>query len=158
MKNNLLLKSIICLGGIVSACNKSGTEIPLRPSSSFTFSAGDSLISFPVNQVFVQDVYNTHTTLITGQYADTSSQKGSISIRIFGDTTGRFHGDSLLVTYISSKGTSYYNTSDSDNVVTIDKYVKKYNGTVSGSFTIKVANGPESIRLSQGQFTALYQE
>ena len=158
MKNNLLLSSIICLGGIMSACNKSDTMTPLQPSSSFTFSARDSLISYPVNQAFIQDVYNTHTTLITGQYPDTSSQKGSISIRIFGDTTGKFHGDSLLVTYISSSGKSYYNTSDSDNVVTIDKYVKKYNGTVSGSFAIRVANGSDSIRLNQGQFSALYQE
>jgi len=158
MKNNLLLISIICLGGIVSACNKSDKLTPLLPSSSFTFSAGDSLISFPVNQAFGQDVYNTHTTLITGQYEDTSSKKGSISIRVFGDTTGKFRGDSLLVTYISSTGTTYYNTKDSDNVVTIDKFVKKFNGTVSGSFTIRVANGPASIRLNQGIFSALYQE
>ena len=158
MKDNLLLISIICLGGIVSACKKSDTEKPLVPSSSLTFSAGDSLMSFSVNQAFIQDVYNTHTTLITGQYADTSLKKGSISIRIFGDTTGRYRGDSLLVTYINSSGTTYYNTKDSDNVVTIDKYVKKYNGTVSGSFVVKVANGPESIRLGQGIFTALYQE
>jgi len=142
----------------VSACNKSDKLTPLLPSSSFTFSAGDSLISFPVNQAFGQDVYNTHTTLITGQYEDTSSKKGSISIRVFGDTTGKFRGDSLLVTYISSTGTTYYNTKDSDNVVTIDKFVKKFNGTVSGSFTIRVANGPASIRLNQGIFSALYQE
>ena len=158
MKNNLLLISIICLGGIESACNKSDKLTPLLPSSSFTFSAGDSLISFPVNQAFAQDVYNTRTTLITGQYEDTSSKKGSISIRVFGDTTGKFRGDSLLVTYISSNGTTYYNTKDSDNVVMIDKFVKKFNGTVSGSFTIRVANGPASIRLNQGIFSALYQE
>lgn len=115
-------------------------------------------MSFPRNEAFIQDVYNTHTTLITGRYADTSSQKGSISIRVYGDTTGRYRGDSLLVTYINSSGKTYYNTKDSDNVVTIDKYVKKYNGTVSGGFTVRVANGPESIRLSQGIFTALYQE
>jgi hypothetical protein len=36
--------------------------------------------------------------------------------------------------------------------------VKKYNGAVSGSFSITVANGAESIRLDQGIFTALYQE
>ncbi|MBN9380423.1 MAG: hypothetical protein J0H74_06640 [Chitinophagaceae bacterium] len=158
MKNNLLLISTICLGGIVSACKKNGTETPLIPSSSLTFSAGDSLMSFPVNQAAVQDVYSTRTTLITGQYTDTSTRKGSISIRVFGDTTGRYRGDSLLVTYINSSGTAFYNTKDSDNVVTIDKYIKKYNGTVSGSFTVKVANGSESIRLSQGIFTALYQE
>jgi len=140
------------------ACNKSDKLTPLLPSSSFSFSANGSQISFPVNQAFTEDVYDTHTTLITGQYQDTSSMKGSISIRVFGDTTGNFHGDSLLVTYVSSSGKQYYNTGDGGNVVTIDKYVKKYNGAVSGSFTVTVANGSESIRLDQGIFTALYQE
>ena len=138
MKNNLLLISIICLGGIISACKKEGNMTPLLPPSSFTFSAGDSLI--------------------TGQFEDTSARKESISIRIFGDTTGKFHGDSLLVTYVSGSGKQYYNTKDDDNFVTVDKYVKKYNGAVSGSFHVKVANGAESILLQQGIFTALYQE
>jgi len=158
MKNNLLLISTICLGGALLACNKSDKLSPIAPPSSFVFSANDSMISFPVNQAFIQDVYNTHTTLITGQYQDTSSQKGSISIRVFGDTTGTFRGDSLLVTYVSSGGQQYYNTKDSTNVVKIDKFVKKYNGNVNGSFTINVANGSESIRLQQGTFTALFQE
>jgi hypothetical protein len=156
MKNNLLLISIICLGGILFACNKSDQLTPLLPSSSLVFSANDSMISFPVTQAYIQDVYDTHTTLITGQ--DTSSLTGSISIRVFGDTTGRFRGDSLLVTYVSSSGQQFYNTKDSSNVVTIDKFEKKYNGAVSGSFTVNVANGSESIRLQQGTFTALYQE
>jgi len=158
MKNNLLLISIICLGGIISACKKEGNMTPLLPPSSFTFSAGDSLISFSINEAFAEDVYNTHTTLISGQYDDTSARKGNISIRIFGDTTGKFHGDSLLVTYVSGSGKQYYNTKDDDNFVTVDKYVKKYNGAVSGSFHVKVANGAESILLQQGIFTALYQE
>ncbi|HVU57640.1 MAG TPA: hypothetical protein VHD83_21400 [Puia sp.] len=158
MKNNLLLISTICLCGVMLACNKSDKLSPILPPSSFVFSANDSMISFPVNQAFIQDVYNTHTTLITGEYQDTSSRKGSISIRVFGDTTGTFHGDSLLVTYVSSSGQQYYNTKDSSNVVTIDKFVKKYNGSVIGSFTIKVASGSENIRLQQGTFTALYQE
>jgi hypothetical protein len=158
MKSNLLLISTICLGGALLACNKSDRLAPILPPSSLVFSANDSLISFPVNQAFIQDVYDTHTTLITGQYQDTSSQKGSISIRVFGDTTGTFHGDSLLVTYVSSSGKQYYNTSDSANVVRIDQFVKKYNGKVSGSFTINVASGAENVRLQQGTFAAVYQE
>lgn len=155
---HLLLISTICLGGALLACNKSDKLGPIVPPSSFVFSANDSMISFPVNQVFIQDVYNTHTTLITGQYQDTSSKKGSISIRVLADTTGTFHGDSLLVTYVSSSGQQYYNTRDNANVVRIDKFEKKYNGNVSGSFTINVASGAENIRLQQGTFTALYQE
>ncbi|HEY4209153.1 MAG TPA: hypothetical protein VGM31_20150 [Puia sp.] len=158
MKRNLLLISITCLGGVMFACNKSDKLKPILPPSSFAFSANDSSISFPVNLAFIQDVYNTHTTLITGQYQDTSSHKGSISIRVLGDTTGTFRGDSLLVTYVSSSGQQYHNTNDNSNFVTIDKFVKKYNGSVSGNFTVNVASGSENIRLQQGTFTALYQE
>jgi hypothetical protein len=129
----------------MSACNKSDKLTPLLPSSSLTFSANGSLISFPVNLALNEEVYDTHTTLITGEYEDTSSRRGSISIRCFGDTTGRYQGDSLLVTYVSSSGKEYYNTKDSGNVVMIDRYVKRYNGA-------------ESIHLDQGIFTALYQE
>jgi len=158
MKSNLLLISTICLGGALLACSKSDRLTPILPPSSLVFSANDSSISFPVNQAFIQDVYDTHTTLITGQYQDSSSKKGSISIRVFSDTTGIFHGDSLLVTYVSSSGQQYYNNRDSINVVRIDKFEKKYNGNVTGTFTVNVANGAGTIRLRQGTFTALYQE
>ena len=115
-------------------------------------------MSFPVNLAYIQDVYNVHTTLISGQYKDTSSKKGSISFRLIGDTTGRYRGDSLLVTYTNAAGNIYYNTSDSTNFVRVDKFEKKYNGFVSGSFYLKVFNSSGSIQFSQGSFTALYQD
>src|SRR5579871_1110471 len=102
MKNDLSLSGtiLLCLGIFLIACHKSngGSPANLNPSS-LSFSANDSMISFPVNLVFIQDVSNVQTTLITGQYADSSSRPGNISIRVLGDTTGRFHGDSLFVSY-----------------------------------------------------------
>lgn len=116
------------------------------------------MISFPVNLVFIQDVSNAQTTLITGQYADSSSKLGNISIRVLGDTTGRYHGDSLFVSYTDVSGTMYTNTGDSANVVEIDKFPKTVNGIVSGSFTVQVANGRDSIRFTNGVFKAPYQD
>jgi len=158
MKNGPILISIISLCSILSACSKSSGTAPGASLSSFHFTANDTLIIYTVNLASIQDVYATRTTLITGQYQDTSSQKGSISIRVHGDTTGRFTGDSLLVTYVDPAGITYYNTTDSSNYVVIDKYVKKYNGEVSGHFSLKVSNGPAAIQFSNGVFTALYQE
>ena len=158
MKNTPLLLSILFLGSILFACKKSGGNDSSNPSSSFTFSANDSMISFPVNLVYIQDVYDVHTTLISGQYKDTSTRKGNISFRLIGDTTGRYHGDSLLVTYTNAAGNIYYNTSDSTNFVLVNKFEKKYNGIVSGSFNLKVSNAAGSIQFSQGNFTALYQD
>jgi hypothetical protein len=140
------------------ACSKSNSKNPvIAPTSSFTFSTGDSLISYPVNLVYIQDVTSTHTTLISGQYPDTASKKGSISFRLIGDTTGRYRADSLLVTYTDGKGNVFYNTSDSTNYVQVDKFPKTYNGVVNGSFHLKVSNSSGSIQFSNGNFVAIYQ-
>jgi hypothetical protein len=160
MKNALLLVSFSILCGILflSACKKSGSGNPVvQPTSSFHFVAGDSSISYPVNLVYIQDVTNTHTTRISGQYQDTSSQKGSLSFRLIGDTAGRYGGDSLFVTYTDGKGGVYYNTGDVSNYVQVDKFAKTYNGVVTGSFGVKVSNGSGSIQFSQGSFVAIYQ-
>jgi hypothetical protein len=158
MKNTPLLLSILFLFGVLIACKKSDGNASSGPSSSFIFSANDSMVSFPVNLAYIQDVYNVHTTLISGQYKDTSTKKGSLSFRLIGDTTGRYRGDSLLVTYVDASGNAYYNTSDSANFVLVSKFEKKVNGIVNGSFYLKVANSSDTIQFSQGIFTALYQD
>jgi hypothetical protein len=158
MKNATQLTSLLLLCGILYACKKSGDGSPVvNPSSSFTFTAGDSLISYPVNLVYIQDVTITQTTLISGQYQDTSSKKGSLSFRLIGDTTGRYRGDSLLVTYTDGTGSIFYNTGDSTNYVQVDKFPKTYNGVVSGSFNVKVANSSGNVQFSKGSFVAVYQ-
>lgn len=158
MKNQTLLTSIsLILCAILWACSKSSTP-NIAPTSSFSFSANDSLITYPVNLVYIQEVLNTHTTLISGQYQDTSSKKGSLSFRLLGDTTGRYQGDSLLVTYTDGKGNLYYNTKDNTNYVQIDKFPKTYNGVVNGSFTVRVSNNSGSILFSNGRFVAIFQK
>jgi hypothetical protein len=158
MKNSPLLLSILCVSAVLFACKKSDGNVSAAPSSSFVFSANDSIISFPVNLAYIQDVYDVHTTLISGQYKDTSTKKGNISFRLIGDTTGRYQGDSLLVTYTNAAGAIYYNTGDSTNFVLVNRFEKKYNGIVSGSFNLKVSNSSGSIQFSQGSFTAIYQD
>jgi len=157
MKNTLLISlSLVCV--FLYACKKSGSGNPvIQPSSSFNFRAGDSTIRYPVNLVYIQDVTSTHTTLISGQYPDTSSKKGSLSLRLLGDSTGRYGGDSLLVTYTDGKGSIYYNTGDAANYVQVDKFPKTYNGIVIGNFNVKVANGSGSIQFTNGNFVAIYQ-
>jgi hypothetical protein len=158
MKNQYLLTLVLILCCILIACNKgNGTLTPLVRSS-LSFSANDTLVSFPVDLAFIQDVNNIHTTLISGQYADTSSKQGNISFRLVGDTTGHYRGDSLLVTYTSASAIVYYKTSDTSNYVQVDKFPKTSGGMVSGSFNCKMANGKDSIRFSNGVFTVPYQD
>ena len=162
MKRGPLSKSHSFLYLVVFACacgkNNNGPSVPVTPKSSIAVSANDSLLTYPVNQVFIQDVTTTHTTLISAEYSDTSSKKGSLGIRLIGDTTGRFKGDSLLVTYTDGKGNIYNNTKDSTNFVQIDKFPKTYNGVVSGSFSFVVKGSGGTVRLSNGTIIAIYQK
>jgi hypothetical protein len=155
---SLTLLISLCLS--IIACKKSnGGTAPVSTYSTLSFSANDTSVSFPVDLVFIQDVLNTHTTLITGQYVDTSANPGNISIRVIGDTTGRYQGDSLLVTYTDKRGTVYYNdTKDSSNFASIDKFPKTADGMVSGSFFCKVIKGTDTVRFSKGIFIASFQD
>ena len=155
-----LLKSILFLCFAVYACGKSsnGPSTPAAPKSSISVSTGDSLLTYPINMVYSQQVNATNTTLISGQFADTSSKKGSLSIRLIGDTTGRFKGDSLFITYTDGKGNVYYNTADSTNYVQVDKFPKTYNGVVSGSFSFAVSSSAGSIHFTNGSIIAIYQK
>src|SRR5436309_2841482 len=93
MKNTPLLLSILFLCPVLFACKKGDGNDSFSPSSSFYFSPHHNIICFPVNLVYIQDVYDVRTTLISGQYKDTSTRKGNVSFRLIGDTTGRYHGD-----------------------------------------------------------------
>jgi hypothetical protein len=123
-----------------------------------SFSANDSTITYPVDLAYIQDVDSTHTTLISAQYPDTSAKQGSLGIRLLSDTTGRFTGGNVLVTYTDGNGNVYYNNGDSSNYVQIDKYPKTYNGVVSGSFAVMVSGSAGSIHLINGSIIALYQQ
>lgn len=160
MKNSPLLRSLFFWCCAVCACSKSGNgpSVPVAPVSIISLNVSDSLLSYPVDMAYIQDVNSTHTTLISGQYPDTSSKKGSLSMRLIGDTTGLFKGDSLLVTYTDGKGNVYYNTKDSANYVQVDKYPKTYNGVVSGSFSFAVSNSAGVLRFSNGSIIAIYQK
>lgn len=161
MKNRPVLKSLLllCLCFYLTSCSKS-SHAPgsSTPTTTVSFSANDSTIIYPLDLAYIQDVDSTHTTLISAQFPDTSAKQGSLGIRVLGDTTGKFQGGNLLVTYTDGKGNVYYNTSDSTNYVQIDKYPKTYNGIVSGSFAFIVSGSAGTIHLTNGSIIALYQQ
>lgn len=160
MKNGNLLKSNVLFCIILAACGKSSQKpaVAATPVSAVTVSANDSLIKYTVNQVFEQDVDSTHTTLISAEYADTSSKKGSLAIRLPGDTTGRFSGVQLHIVYTDGKGNVYYNTADTTNFVQLDKYPKAYNAVVSGSFSFIATGSAGNVKFSNGSIIAIYQK
>ncbi len=160
MKNGPLLTSCVVLCCLLAACGKSshGLGIQATPISSVAVSVNDSLLNYTVNLVYIQDVDSLHTTLISAEYADTSTKKGSLAIRLPGDTTGRFTGASLHITYTDGKGNIYNNTGDTTNYVQLDKYPKTYNGVVSGSFSFAATGNSGSIKFSNGSIIAIFQK
>jgi len=155
-----LRRSLVLVSCLLAACGKSshGPAAPATPATTISVTAGDSALHYTVNLVYIQDVNSTHTTLISGEYADTSSKKGSLAIRLPGDTTGRFTGASLHITYTDGKGNLYYNTADTTNYVQLDKYPKTYNGVVSGQFSFMATGSAGSLKFSNGSIIALYQK
>ncbi len=160
MKSRPLLTSIICLCISLAACSKSSHETAAPPAltTSIFFTVNDSIVNYPENLAFIQDVDSVHTTLISGQFPDTASKQGSLAIRVLSDTTGRFSGSNLLVSYTDGVGNVYYNNADTANYVELDKYPKSYNGVVSGSFAVMVTGQAGTLTLSGGSIIALYQQ
>jgi hypothetical protein len=158
MKNTCLLLAYLLLGTVLVSCSKNGgTMNAVNSYSSISLSVNDSTISFPISKAYIQDVLNLSTTLVVGQYADTSAKMGNINIRVIGDTTGRYANDSLLVSYTGKNGLLYNKTNDSSNFVLINKFPKTPNGMVTGSFSVRVANGTDTLKLGNGSFSAIYQ-
>jgi hypothetical protein len=149
--------SILLLFSLLFACSKSNGGSTGNTNAFFTFSANDSLVNYPVANAYIQDVDSLHTILLTGQYADTSSRGGNISIRIIGDTAGRYTASNLLVTFTNDSGATFTNNYDSSNYVVITKFDKSPNGNVSGTFSMKLGNAADSIQLYHGSFLAPYQ-
>lgn len=159
MKNGPLLCSLLILCYSLASCSKSShSPASATASSSVSFSTSDSTIIYSQDLAYIQDVDSVHTTLIAARYPDTSVKKGSLGIRILGDTTGMFKSSSLLVTYTDGNGNVYYNNGDTTNYVEIDKYPKTYNGVVSGSFSVTVTGAAGTLQLGKGSIIALYQQ
>ncbi|TDX01944.1 hypothetical protein [Dinghuibacter silviterrae] len=157
MKKSLVrvvpLLFVICFA---LACKKNTSSSAITPSLSFTATSqtnGSTAIHFPNVVVAVQEVDTLHSTLISGQYADTSSATGSISIRVIGDTTGTYKANAVLVTYVDGQGNIYNSSGDSTDEVTITKFSKAAGGLVTGSFDLTVTGTPGSLVLA-GSFTA----
>lgn len=160
MKKNLVrvvpLLLVICCYTLACKKNHSGAITPSLSFEATSQTSGSLAIHFPTVVVAVQEVDTLHSTLISGQYADTSSLLGSLSIRVIGDTTGIYTGNSLLVTYVDGQGNTYENSGDSTDNVTITRFSKASGGLVTGSFNLTVTGTAGTLVLDGGSFTAAF--
>jgi hypothetical protein len=165
MKKSPLLTAtlLLLLYSALPSCKKSSTS-PSALVTSLSFSVTGPLIhqnnipviEFPAVQAAVQEVDTLHTTVITGQYTDTSTLMGGISIHVIGDTTGTFTGSNVLATYTDASGNTYNSAGDSTDKVTITRFSKLDEGPVTGSFNLIVSGSAGTLTLINGQFTASF--
>jgi hypothetical protein len=149
------------LAGICSlpavACNHADTPRPYIPS--LTFRAGNSPVSFQQVSATTETIGRQSTTLITGLYTDTTQRKGSISLRVIGDSARTYRSQEILAAYTDAGGTVWNNTSDPGNTVAVEQLDKKPGGRVNGSFTLTLSRRDgQTLLLNNGYFTAPYQE
>src|SRR5580698_2778860 len=138
------------------ACKKSHSGF--TPSLSFETTNDSSqtsvAIHFPSVTVAVQEVDTLHTTTIFGQYSDTSTLVGGISIHVIGDTTATYKGNGILATYTDGLGNTYNSFGDSTDVVTITAFSKADEGEVTGSFSLTVTGPAGTPTINDGSFIA----
>jgi hypothetical protein len=75
------------------------------------------------------------------------------------DSTGRKYSyTEIIAGYTDSLGNSFATGSDTANTITITKLEKKYNGLVTGTFSIVVYNAAKTKKynIKQGSFTTLF--
>jgi Family of unknown function (DUF6252) len=95
---------------------------------------------------------------IQGKYPDSTGRKNTLTLRVLGDSAGKYGYTQIIAGYTDSLGNNFTTGSDTANTITITKLEKKYNGLVTGTFSIVVYNAAKTKKynIKQGSFTTLF--
>jgi Family of unknown function (DUF6252) len=95
---------------------------------------------------------------IQGKYPDSTGRKNTLTLRVLGDSAKKYGYTEIIAGYTDSLGNSFTTGSDTANTITITKLEKKYNGLVTGTFSLIVYNTAKTKKynLKQGSFTTLF--
>jgi len=154
MKKNLVLTALLAVSTLLPGCSKKNNS----SATSLSFETPTASVIFPVSFAAVQVVDTLQTTLIAGQFSDTSTSLENISIRVLGDTSLTYKGNSVLVTYTDVAGNTYNSSGDSTDYVTISQFPKADEALVTGSFSVTVTGSNGTLLLNNGHFTASFQD
>lgn len=163
MKNIFSVLLFMLLITIFSYCTKQDalTAIP-EPEiklSYISFNQDTIPVTLSVTTARKENVGSLFTTAIEGKLPDTTIKKNTLIIRVTGDSARAYAGAEIFASYTDSAGITYANSiTDTINKVTITKMVKKKDGAVEGSFTIRVSNNTKSktYLLTEGKFSTTF--
>ncbi|MBP6023768.1 hypothetical protein [Ferruginibacter sp.] len=163
MKNIFSALLFMLLITIFSYCTKQDalTAIP-EPEiklSYISFKQDTIPVTLSVTTARKENVGSLFTTAIEGKLPDTTIKKNTLIIRVTGDSARKYTGTEIFASYTDSAGITYANSiTDTINKVTITKMIKKKDGAVEGSFTIRVSNNTKSktYLLTEGKFSTTF--
>lgn len=165
MKKYLVPVSLFALAAFISSCEKQDSLKPVMPEDPMSyfvnFTEDTVAIKLSVTSAREERIGNIFATAIEGKLPDSVLQKNSLIIRVTGDSAGTYTRTEILASYTDSAGIAYSNnTADTINKVTITRIGKKKNGSVEGSFTIRVSNSTriKTLLLKDGKFSTLFTE
>jgi len=149
----------------IISCEKQASLSPIiteEPRLCFVNFIEDSLpVKLSVTTAREEHIGNLFTTVIEGKLPDSMSRRNSLIIRVTGDSARTYTRAEILAGYTDSAGNSYANISaDTLNKVTITRIEKKKDGSIEGSFTIRVSNSTRSktLILKDGKFSTVFPE
>ena len=163
MKNIFSALLLITLLLVFSYCTKQDalTAIPEPEikSSYISFKQDTIAVTLSVTTARRENVGSLFTTSIEGKLPDTTIKKNTLIIRVTGDSVRAYTNAEIFASYTDSLGITYANSiTDTINKVTITKMVKKKDGAVEGSFTIRVSNNTKTktCLLKEGKFSTSF--
>ena len=163
MKNTWPQFIFLLITIIFISCKKQDALVPLPvPEVKFSyisFKQDTIAVNLSVTTARKENVGSLFTTAIEGKLPDTTIKKNTLIIRVTGDSARAYTGTEIFASYTDSVGITYANSiTDTINKVTITKMVKKKDGAVEGSFTIRVSNNTKSktYLLTEGKFSTTF--
>jgi hypothetical protein len=165
MKKYNLLISFCLLTVFIISCAKQESlspKAPEEPKLLFVNFIEDSVaVKLPVTSAREESIGNVFTTAIEGKLPDSVLKRNNLIIRVTDDSARAYVNTEILASYTDSAGFTYStNTADTINKVTITKIEKKKDGSVEGSFTIRVSNSTKTktLMLKEGKFSTVFPE
>lgn len=165
MKKYFLIISSCILAAVIVSCEKQDLLSPKtteEPKLLFVNFVEDTVpVKLSVTSARKESIGSVFTTTIEGKLPDSIIRKNNLVIRVTGDSTRAYISTEIFASYTDSAGNVYANTiTDTLNKVTITKIEKKKEGSVEGSFTIRVSNftKTKTLLLKEGKFSTIFLE
>ena len=165
MKKYSLLIVFCILTAFIISCEKQDTLSPKtieEPKILFVNFIEDTLpVKLSITSARKESIGSVFTTTIEGKLPDSILRKNNLIIRVTGDSARAYINTEIFASYTDSSGNVYANNiTDTINKVTITKIEKKKDGSVEGSFTIRVSNftKTKTLMLKEGKFSTIFPE